>query len=147
MMVIGFCFSCDDIVFFTWFAQFIYYAMPWTHCFGYALFWMLSIFSMWCFRYWSWGDPHSFLIHIRRSWCIPYFAWFPRLRAPYAFHDNNALDISHDALHNLSLHYSIHNNKPLMMDDMFLYHATHLFEHWLFCANQHTHVRVLVSTK
>ena len=42
---------------------------------------------------------------------------------------NNALHISHDALHNLSLHYALHNNKPIMMDDMFLYHASHLFEH------------------
>ena len=38
--------------------------------------------------------------------------------------NNNALDISRDALHNLSLHYAIHNNKPIMMDNMFLYHAT-----------------------
>ena len=34
--------------------------------------------------------------------------------------NNNALHISRDALHNLSLHYVIHNNKPIMMDDMFL---------------------------
>ena len=25
------------------------------------------------------------------------------------------------------------------MDDMFPYHASHLFEHWIFCANQHRH--------
>ena len=59
--------------------------------------------------------------------------------------NNNALHISHDALHNLSLHYAIHNNKPLMMDDMFLYHASHLFEHWLFCANRHMHVRIMMD--
>ena len=59
--------------------------------------------------------------------------------------NNNALDISHDALHNLSLHYAIHNNKPLMMDDMFLYHASHLFEHWIFCANQHKNVRIMMD--
>ena len=41
--------------------------------------------------------------------------------------NNNALDIARDALHNLSLHYAIHNNKPLMMDDMFLHHTSHLF--------------------
>ena len=59
--------------------------------------------------------------------------------------NNNALDISRDALHNLSLHYVIHNNKPIMMDDMFLYHASHLFEHWLFCANQHKQVRIMMD--
>ena len=50
-----------------------------------------------------------------------------------------------DALHNLSLHYAIHNNKQFMMDDMFLYHASHLFKHWLFCANQHLHVRIMMD--
>ena len=59
--------------------------------------------------------------------------------------NNNALDISHDALHNLSLHYAIHNNKPLMMDGMFLYHASHLFEHLIFCANRHMHVRIMMD--
>ena len=59
--------------------------------------------------------------------------------------NNNALHISCDALHNLSLHYAIHNNKPLMMDDMFLYHASHLFEHWLFCAHRHMHVRIMMD--
>ena len=59
--------------------------------------------------------------------------------------NNNALDITSDALHNLSLHFAIHNNKPLMMDDMFLYHASHLFEHWLFCANRHMHVRIMMD--
>ena len=28
---------------------------------------------------------------------------------------------------------------------MFLYHASHLFEHWLFCANQHMHVRIMMD--
>ena len=32
-----------------------------------------------------------------------------------------------------------------MMDDMFLYHASHLFEHWLFCANRHMHVRIMMD--
>ena len=32
-----------------------------------------------------------------------------------------------------------------MMDDMFLYHASHLIEHWLFCANQHMHVRIMMD--
>ena len=32
-----------------------------------------------------------------------------------------------------------------MMDDMFLYHASHLFEHWLFCANQHMHMRIMMD--
>ena len=59
--------------------------------------------------------------------------------------NNNALDISHDALHPLSLHYVIHNNKPLMMDDMFLYHASHLFEHWIFCVNQHKHICIMMD--
>ena len=59
--------------------------------------------------------------------------------------NNNALDISRDALHNLSLHYAIHNNKPIMMDDMFLYHTSHLFEHWIFCANQHKRVRIIMD--
>ena len=59
--------------------------------------------------------------------------------------NNNALDFSHDALHNLSLHYAIHNNKPIMMDDMFLYYASHLFEHWIFCANQHKNVCIMMD--
>ena len=59
--------------------------------------------------------------------------------------NNNALHISHDALPNLSLHYAIHNNKPIMMDDMFVYRASHLFEHWIFCANQHRHVRNMMD--
>ena len=56
---------------------------------------------------------------------------------------HNALDISHDALPNLSLHYAIHNKKPIMMDDTFLYHASHLFDHWIFCANEHKHVCII----
>ena len=59
--------------------------------------------------------------------------------------NNNALDISHDALHPLSLHYAIHNNKPLMMDDMFLYHASHSFERWIFCAHRHMHVCIIMD--
>ena len=59
--------------------------------------------------------------------------------------NNNALHISHDSLHNLSLCYDIHNNKPIMMDDMFLYRASHLFEHWIFCANRHMHVRIMMD--
>ena len=31
------------------------------------------------------------------------------------------------------------------MGDMFLYHASHLFEHWIFCANQHKHVRIMMD--
>lgn len=62
----------------------------------------------------------------------------------HTIHDN-ALDVSHDAFHNSSIHYAIHNNKPIMMDDMFLYHASHLFEHWIFCANQHKHVRIIMD--
>ena len=54
----------------------------------------------------------------------------------------NALGVSHDAL---NLHYDIHNNKPIMMDDMFLYRASHLFEHWIFCANRHKHVRIMMD--
>ena len=58
---------------------------------------------------------------------------------------HNALDIASDALHPLSLHYDIHHNKPLMMDDMFLYRASHLFEHWIFCTNRHKHVRIMMD--
>ena len=58
---------------------------------------------------------------------------------------NNALDITSDALYNLSLHYAIHNNKPLMMDDMFLYHASHLFEHRIFGANRHKHICIMMD--
>ena len=32
-----------------------------------------------------------------------------------------------------------------MMDDMFLYHASYLFEHCIFCANQHKHVRIMMD--
>ena len=31
------------------------------------------------------------------------------------------------------------------MDDMFLYHASHLFEHWLFCAHRHMHVCIMMD--
>ena len=31
------------------------------------------------------------------------------------------------------------------MDVMFLYRASHLFEHWIFCANQHKHVRIMMD--
>ena len=31
------------------------------------------------------------------------------------------------------------------MDDMFLYHASHLFEHLIFCANRHMHVRIMMD--
>ena len=41
--------------------------------------------------------------------------------------------------------YAIYNNKLIMIDDMFLYHASHLFEHWLFCANRHMHVRIMMD--
>ena len=58
---------------------------------------------------------------------------------------HNALDVMSDALHPLSPQYAIHNNKPIMMDDIFLYHTSHLFEHWIFCANQHKHVRIMMD--
>ena len=62
----------------------------------------------------------------------------------HTIHDN-ARHNSHDALHNMSLHYAIHNNKPIMMDDMFLYHASHLFEHWMFPSNQIMHVCIIMD--
>ena len=31
------------------------------------------------------------------------------------------------------------------MDDMFLYHASHLFEHWIFGANRHKHVCIMMD--
>jgi hypothetical protein len=68
----------------------------------------------------------------------------PCVHHMHTIHDN-ALDINTDASHTLSLHYAIHNNKPFMMDDMFLYHASHLFEHWIFCANQHKHVCIIMD--
>jgi hypothetical protein len=64
----------------------------------------------------------------------------PCVHHMHTIHDN-ALDVSSDALRT----YAIHNNKPIMMDDMFLYHAYHLFEHWIFCANQHMHVRIIMD--
>ena len=59
--------------------------------------------------------------------------------------NKNSLHIARDALQPWRLHYAIHNNKPLMMDDMFLYRAYHLFEHWLFCTNQRKHVRIIMD--
>ena len=32
-----------------------------------------------------------------------------------------------------------------MMDDMFLYHASHLFEHWIFRTNRHKHMRIMMD--
>ena len=59
--------------------------------------------------------------------------------------NNNALHNSSDASYTSCLHYAIHKNKPFMMDDMFIYHASHLFEHWIFCANHHKHVHIIMD--
>ena len=48
--------------------------------------------------------------------------------------NNNASNVL-DAHTCLRLHYAINRHNPLMMDDMFQYHASHFFEHWISCAN------------
>ena len=147
MMVIGFCFSCDDIAMLPLHDLRNSSTMschdhiePNMHCFG-------------CCQY----SPSDVATHAHEETPIVSSYILGDLDAFHTLHDshncvhhmhsmnNNALHISHDALHPLSLHYAIHNNKPLMMDDMFLYHASHLFEHWLFCANQHKHVRIMIE--
>src|ERR1041384_7559637 len=32
-----------------------------------------------------------------------------------------------------------------MMDDMFLYRASHFFEHWISCPNRYTHVHIMMD--
>ena len=119
--------------------------MPWPPSFGYALFWMLFIFSIWCLRYFSWGDPHSFLIHFRR------------FDSSHSLHDPNtcvhhmlpmnkhAIDVPYTCILNLCPHRVIHNNYSFMMDDMFLYHASNFFERCLSCANSHVHIHIMMD--
>ena len=47
----------------------------------------------------------------------------------------------------LLVHVSIlqYRSQLTILDDMFLYHTSHLFEHWIFCANQHKHVRTMMD--
>ena len=143
-MVIGICFSCDDIDMLP-----LHHLshMPChdhlasdMHCFGCCPFSPYDV---------------SAIAHeetpIVSSYILGYFDAFHTLHDPHnCLHhmhsmNNNALDISHDTLHNLSLHYEIHNNKPVTMDDMFLYHTSHLFELWIFCANRHMHVCIMMD--
>ena len=131
MMVIGFCFSCDDIAMLPLHDLRNSSTMP-CHdhivpnmlCFGCCQYFPCDVST----------NAHE-ETPIVSSYILGDLDAFHTLRDSHnCLHhmhsmNNNALDISHDALHNLSLHYAIHNNKPLMMDDMFLYHASHLFEH------------------
>ena len=146
LMVFGFCFSCDDIAMLPLHDLHNSSTMSChdhivlnMHCFG-------------CCQY-SPCDV-STNVHEETPIVSSYIVDLDAFHTLHNSHDsvhhmhsmnNNALNISHDALHNLSLHYAIHNNKPLMMDDMFLYHASHLFEQWIFCANRHMHVRIMMD--
>ena len=58
--------------------------------------------------------------------------------------NNNASHVL-DAHTCLRLHYAINRHNPLMMDDMFLYHASHFFEHWISCANHYMHVHIMMD--
>ena len=147
MMVIGFCFSCDDIAMLPLHDLRNSSTMPChdhiatnMHCFGCCQYSPCDVST----------NAHE-ETPIVSSYILGDFDAFHTLHDSHnCLHhmhsmNNNALYISCDALHNLSLHYAIHNNKPLMMDDMFLYHASHLFEHWIFGANQHKHVCIMMD--
>ena len=147
MMVIGFCFSCDDIAMLPLHDLRNSSTMP---CSDHI------VPNMLCFGCCQYSPSDVSInaheeIHIVSSYILGDFDAFHTLHdshnCVHLMHsmNNNALDISHDALHNLSLHYAIHNNKPLMMDDIFLYHASHLFEHWILCANQHKHMCIIMD--
>jgi hypothetical protein len=58
--------------------------------------------------------------------------------------NNNAIDVPYTCMLNLCLHRVIHNNYSFMMDDMFLYHASNFFEHFLSCANSHVHIHIMM---
>jgi hypothetical protein len=147
MMVIGFCFSCDDIAMLplhdlrnsSTMSCHEHIASD-MHCFGCCQYSPCDVST----------NAHEETT-IVASYIFGYFDTSHPLHASHncVHHMNsmnkNALHISHDALHNLILHYAIHNNKPLMMDDLFLYHTSHLFELWIFCANQHKHVRIIMD--
>ena len=58
--------------------------------------------------------------------------------------NTNALVVPHTCS-NLCPHCVIHNNYSFMMDDMFLYHASNFFEHFLSCANSHVHIHIMMD--
>ena len=123
-MVIGICFSCDDID-----------MLPLHHLSHMPCHDHLAL-DMHCFGCYPFSPCDvSDIAHEETPIVSSYMLGeFDPSHPLHDFHDclhhmhsmnNNALDISHDALHPLSLHYAIHNNKPIMMDDMFLYHTSH----------------------
>ena len=62
--------------------------------------------------------------------------------------NKNALVVPHtcyNCMLNFHPHHVIHSNYSFMMDDMFLYHATNFFEHYLSCANSHVHIHIIMD--
>ena len=59
--------------------------------------------------------------------------------------NHNDIVVPYTSMLNLHPHRVIHNNYSFMMDDMFLYHASNFFEHFLSCANSHVHIHIMMD--
>ena len=58
--------------------------------------------------------------------------------------NENAIVLSHTC-YNLHPNHVEHNNYHCMMDDIFLYHAPNLFERCLSCANSHIYIHIMMD--
>ena len=118
MMVIGFCFSCDDIAMLPLHDLRNSSTMP---CHDHIV---PNMLCFGCRQY----SPCDVSINANEETPIISSSILGDFDAFHTLHDspnylhhmhsmnNNALHISHDALHNLGLRYAIHNNKPIMID-------------------------------
>ena len=59
--------------------------------------------------------------------------------------NHNDIVVPYTSMLNLHPHRVIHNNYSFMMDDMFLYHASNFFERCLSCANYHLHIHIMMD--
>ena len=59
--------------------------------------------------------------------------------------NKHAIDVPYTCILNLCPHRVIHNNYSFMMDDMCLYHASNFFERCLSCANSHMHIHIMMD--
>ena len=125
-MVIGICFSCDDID-----------MLPLHH-----------LSHMPCHDHLA-SDMHCF-------GCCPFSPYdvsnIAHEETPIVssyilgdFDHSHPLHDPYTCMLNLHPHRVIHNNYSFMMDDMFLYHASNFFERCLSCANSHVHMHIMMD--
>ena len=143
-MVIGICFSCDDID-----------MLPLHHLSHMPCHDNLAS-DMLCFGCCSYS-PHdvSAIAHeetpIVSSYMLGDFDHSHPLHDPHNYvhnmlpMNNDAIVVPYTCMLNLCPHRVIHNNYSFMMDDMFLCRASNFFERCLFCANSNVHIHIMMD--